>query len=288
MFRQTTKSARLQVEQLESRELLTANVAVKVTDTNLLIKAESTAKAESIIVRQIANDRFTVEGLNGTTINGGTKKTFSGVSGDVKIFTYGGADTIQVLGKDSTTKMRISGELIIGSGSGSDKITVKNAEVAGDVDIDTSYGRDITKLRNVIAGDDIIVEDYSDFTTGDYDKVYVEYCVAGQSTDHGTLKFDLNDGNDRVYVNRVTMDRLNALLYAGDDYFSMVNSKVRNLADSTIDGGDGSDGVNLYNNKHLVYFPGGSGINGFWGWDAGDPPTTATKAPTHYDEQLFI
>jgi hypothetical protein len=281
---------RLNVERLEGRQLMAAgNVTAVVESGDLVIRAADPGNfAESFKVRQVANDQFTVEGFNGTKVNGATTRTFSGVFDDVRIYTYGGADNVQVLGTSTGPNLRIVDNLQIDSGSGNDTITVKYAEVGTDVKIDTGAGVDTTKLLAVRAGDDVIVEDYSTYQSGDKDIVYAEFCQAGYSTDNGYLKFDLNDGNDRVYLHSVRADYLTALLYGGDDYFSMVHSKIENLGSAEINGGDGSDGVNLFDNQRLAYSPGGSGIQGFYYWTAADPLLVNTRTPSRLDSGTFL
>ena len=41
-----------------------------------------------------------------------TKRTFSGVSEDVRIYTYGGADNIELLGASNSSKMKIVNDLV--------------------------------------------------------------------------------------------------------------------------------------------------------------------------------
>lgn len=91
------------------------------------------------------------------------------------------------------------------------------------------------------------------------------FCEADFSSTYGKIKFDLYDGKDLVYLYRVKVDDLNANLYGGCDYFSMVLSYIGLMNELIIDGGSGSDGLNLFKNNRSVWYPGASGIEGFSG-----------------------
>jgi hypothetical protein len=166
--------AHLGVELLESRDLLSGNVAVSVTDGDLIILGDALDNQIRIDQAGLAAGQFRISGENLTSINGdAVPVVVSGVTRDVlatlgrqsdkllldgaavprdlRVSTAGGKDV--VLLNDTT----VGGQLRVNTGGGDDSVHLLAVEVQGRTVIATAAGNDVvTRENSLFHGDSVI------------------------------------------------------------------------------------------------------------------------------------
>lgn len=246
MTTRDSKSFMPTLERLEARELLAGNVTVALTAGDLVITGDSSSN--HVKITQIDTDSFRVtsfsRGGSATNINGGTTpRTFHGVYDDIRVYLQAGNDRIDVEGTASNY-LRVPDDLTIYTHAGNDYLNI-NYVRANDMLLDTGSGQDTTHANHFQTYDDMTVQD-NHYNTGDYDVVYIENFKIGSLDYYGTLTLDLNNGDDRIYLDSGVVDYFYASLYDGDDYLSIKNTQLNES--SYLNGGLGTDGLNLYSN----------------------------------------
>ncbi|MGE3821022.1 MAG: hypothetical protein AB7I30_16540, partial [Isosphaeraceae bacterium] len=219
-----SRKRRIEVENLERRELLSGNVTASVVDGDLVITGDSASNW--IQVRQVSEKKFKITGIS-TTINGRSSQTFT-VADDIRMNMKGGDDTVDVRGSGSSAApgasryLKIFGDLDINTGSGHDTVIVKDVLVTDDVVIETGRGRDSVLLQTTYADDDVTVkksnEDSGDFNVVSLYDVWTDRNQNGG----GTLTIDLLSGADNVSLYGVFAEEMQIRTRGGDDTLSMV------------------------------------------------------------------
>jgi hypothetical protein len=152
-------------ESCEARRLLAGSVQVSIVDSILTIVGDD--RSNSIIIENAGDgsDRFRIQGLDGTRVNGTRGSTFfpragltldvrlgagddsatvtgTRVFGHLQISADAGQDTILV------RNTRVAGKLVLDGGEGEDLISVRGSDVSGNLHIPRSPGRDVYSIRN--------------------------------------------------------------------------------------------------------------------------------------------
>lgn len=252
-----TSNALTGFEELENRLLLSGDVSVVLASGDLTITGDALANDIRILDNNINGIR--VIGLNGTLINGSAAAFNSGASpaedvtvsmkgnadqvlfrsknttGNVRIFTAGGADRVIVDGESVVGKT-----LNINTGPADDCVKISDSDVVGRTIIQTAAGDD-----KVIIDAETILSKGATLKTGDgNDKFRAE-----NSTVKGKVVVELGDGNDReglfgmLFTGQHSWDG-----GAGVDVIVVDNTKLRK--DVTVLGGTGRDYVIVSNNVY--------------------------------------
>ena len=130
-----TAQRRLALEPLERRWMMAGDVTAAVVNGNLQIHSDDLA--DKITVTQLSPGEFTVTGVGGTTINGGTTPfDATGVTNNVAIKMGNGDDSVLV------QNASCQGSLSIKAGNGNDTVDLFDSQVTKSVSICTGTGND--------------------------------------------------------------------------------------------------------------------------------------------------
>jgi hypothetical protein len=235
-------------EPLEVRVLPAGNVSVSRVSSpegwDLVVTGDGSANQIDII--QKSTDNYYVIGKSGTKINGvpngSFKFTFSGITDDVLIDLGAGNDVLTMKG-DGTgiSDMDVDDLLRIRMGTGNDTLTLKYLDVEGDIDVDLGTGVDSMNASYCdILGD-------FDVTSTDSSRPLVKQRVNMTNILAGNIDIDLNYSLAVVnIVGSSADDTLRVELGSGND---RLNIKTSGSFGFLLDGGDGDDDLNFYNNQ---------------------------------------
>jgi|GEM_PF-5590593 len=158
----TTSNKRLRLEPLEQKNLLAGDVAVSLVGGDLFI----TGDAGDNLVQVTHNDSLaspsigevSIEGLFGTTINGGASLDYS-VTGNIYVdLSAGGANGIS-FGEDvffSPDPLELPGDIIVDGGVGEESVGFNNVILQGNVALTDSLGGQgsaLSLLETTVQGD---------------------------------------------------------------------------------------------------------------------------------------
>ena len=203
------------LEALETRQLMAGDIGI-VTDNvtaafegnNLVI--EGNHLDNEIKVSQDGFGNLTVQGLNGTTINGNNTPT---------VF----------LGGDGW----IDGDVIINMGSGDDKVTVQGLQISGDLSIFGHTGEDFVMVTQTTVGDNALVHG-----GWDADQLYVFNSQIGSVFTEGLTVVAGNGDNTVLVAGTETAGLMSITAGDGDDtiYTSLSGSNAGMLSINARDG----------------------------------------------------
>ncbi len=142
---------KLAFQALEPRTMMTGNVAVSVVKGDLKITGDKggneVAIFQTITQGQVVPGSFFINGVNGTTINGGAGHVFTGVKRDFLIDLAGGNDTL-TMGNDLTdNKFIIPRSLDLKLGDGNNVLFIKGITVSDDAKITGGVNTDKYDIR---------------------------------------------------------------------------------------------------------------------------------------------
>jgi hypothetical protein len=231
-----TKTRRLQLENLEARELKAGNVQVYFANSDLYIVGDNAANAVS--VRQSSPGVYKISGNTWagdyTRINGYANGTCtaSGINHDVRVIMQGGNDQLD-FGVGDQRVINVPNMLAIDMGTGNDNVAIRDVKTGSMLSVNTGTGVDSTYAVGADVGTHFSIGDGGPVNYGDSDRATVLW-----SKVRAQLGFWSNQGNDSFDVESTTADSLFATLGAGDDTFQMNNSSVRSF---NLQGGTGYD-----------------------------------------------
>jgi hypothetical protein len=158
--RNAALSHRLGFESLEGRLMMAGNVNVSVSGGDLVVTGDSAGNVLGItqVVQNgaLVAGKFSVEGSDGTTINGQTgAQTFQNVTDDFRINLNGGPDSLRLGAGLTFGRFVIPDDLEINSGTGNDTILLDGISVGDDATIITGSGDDTVGVRAEIGRDGI-------------------------------------------------------------------------------------------------------------------------------------
>ena len=167
MARNQVQKRRLSVESLESRQLLTGNVALKVIGGNLFMTGDD-ANNSVTLAGTATPGKYIVTGLASTKIDGKASETLTGITASVIVNLNGGNDTLEI------TKLKIGGDLNVNMGSGNNKLDITTAgpvnslqnSVGGSVVVNSGSGNDVVIETSLSIGGSNVIS-----TGGGLDKV---------------------------------------------------------------------------------------------------------------------
>jgi hypothetical protein len=249
--RQVAAPVRLQIEVLESRDTPTGIVAVGLAGTQLTLFGDGLPN--SLSLTQDASGRLTIQGFNGTLING-LPFLDLGVVNLTRVDSafQGGADVVVIEG------LHPSAFLGVNLGDGNDTVSFTSVasgaiSVGGFGGFDTVIGRGIVQTGDVVveAGNGPANIDLAGVTlNGSMTLVTHEgndLVSVLNATMLGQLLVDTGAGSDQVVLNIVTAGTARLASAGGDDNFFLVN--FRSLRDLGITTADGDDFVWLFSTR---------------------------------------
>lgn len=237
-------------EVLESKCLLSGNVTVKIESGDLKIIGDDDYNRIEIIQKK--TDEYWVVGKTyagaATKINGAANGTFkfkmTDYNDDVWIMMGGGDDYVDMKGTGTSAAgdWDVHDDMFIYLDGGNDQIYLKYLDVEGNVNLHT--GRDDGKVQ--IDSCDIAgylkVDNEADDIFVRNETVNVANCKIGDD-----LIIRQNYSKDIVNITGTTVaDNLEVSLNDWNDKLNIKTSKAKRWA---LDGGDGVDTLNFYNNK---------------------------------------
>lgn len=210
--KKTNKQKRhLSIEKLQKRELMAGDVTAYVTGGNLVISGDNSANSIEVYQKYVGSSTWYVDGVMkagvDTTVNGRTApQIFRGVYDDIRIYTKGGNDRIEM------DKGRVRDQLYIRTGSGNDDVILENISTGRDVNIDlgrrySNTVNDYVWMQGVKVGDDIRVRG-----SRGRDVVIVSHCDVKDD-----IVAHTGSGNDYVRIERTDADYFYAKLGSGND-----------------------------------------------------------------------
>jgi hypothetical protein len=141
----------LGLQRLDDRILPAGNVTGTVLNGILTLTGDG--EANSIVVRAGINSGVRIQGIGGTTINGGGIEDFSGAFKDVIILLGGADDTVNLEGGGLGTAARVSRDLVFHGGGGADTLTSEAGAVVGrDLTFVGGGGQTNTTLDDIMVG----------------------------------------------------------------------------------------------------------------------------------------
>jgi large repetitive protein len=227
-----TSHGRLQVEELEGRLTPAGNVTALLLGGNLLVFGDSAANSVEITA---TGGNLVVSGHDGTTVNGGSAVTFSGVgsvSANLVVALGRGADTANIHDVAVGGYAAIDGGVLasfFSTGPG-DQLTLTNVKVGSYLIVATGGTDDTVALNGVQVGDATAIVTY-----GGSDKV----TISGSQL-NGALLVATGAGNDSVAIDTTTVGGFTAVaLGSGDDTLSLTGDTFKGAV--FLDGGPGTD-----------------------------------------------
>lgn len=141
---QTKNEVSVDIERLESRAMMAGDVQAYVTGGDLVIRGD--AQDNEIVIRATdQSDRYFIEGLNGTTVEGSALTEVVGVVDDVRINLRGGNNVLLLTreGIDGIeSALYVADRLQIRTGGGSDLVVLEDVRVGGTTDVKMGGGDD--------------------------------------------------------------------------------------------------------------------------------------------------
>jgi hypothetical protein len=276
---------KLAFQALEPRAMMAGDVTVNVVNGDLVVTGDSGANEvaifQTITDGQLIPGSFFVNGVNGTTINGGAGATFAGATRDFKIDLAGGSDRLTLGQGNHFSTFRVLGDLDIKMGNGANRVNLQGITVHDDASITTGTGGDNIQVRAII-GDPDVDGGHNDLTikTGNgIDSAQVRHSVVrgdvlidtGTGIEHdfvdlfqcslngnGTIK--TGAGEDDVYVRQASFAKVLTIDTGANRDFVEINASD---ADSFfISLGSGNDQLRLRDaSGRNVYLNGNGGTN---------------------------
>lgn len=236
---------RLNVEQLESRQMFAGNVLAFLSGGNLNI-VEATGhfgKGQAVQVSQLSNGQMRVKGLSsqdgGTSlINGAAYKDFT-VPGNLNINLAGGRDTV-LLGRSSPTTFN---NAMVNTGDGLDAIYVEGVTTRQNLTIDSGAVADYINVFDTKVGDNYGIDNLTISTGAGADNVNV-LGISRPVEVTGNLSVYTFNSSSELDADRVVMqtafarDNLQAFTGSGDDYLEVVNGFAGNDVMLSTDAGN--------------------------------------------------
>ncbi len=234
---------KLRFEDLESRRLLTGNVTAKVSAFNLNLTGD--AQNNAITITQMGVNTYCISGQDGTTINGQSKISVTGVKNNVNVTFLNGSDSLVLTDAsfpaDVTVKMGNGTDLVqVGFSSdrefGSDSVSVHH-----NLSITLGNGSD-----NEVEESDLYVGHDQNVTLGNGNNAVVllgeSGSVDGYSSEFAVqvahdFNITLGNGNNDL----VNLADLNVCLYSYDPQPDQVESGGAITADQSPSGGESVD-----------------------------------------------
>lgn len=143
--------ANLGLERLDDRIVPAGNVTGTVENGILTLTGDG--EANSIVVRAGLTSSVRIQGIDGTTINGGGIEDFSGAFKDVIILLGGANDSVSLEGGGLGTAARVSRDLVFYGGGGTDTLTSEAGAVIGrDLTFVGGGGQSNAVLDDIIVG----------------------------------------------------------------------------------------------------------------------------------------
>jgi hypothetical protein len=243
---------RLQLEVLENRDTPTGNVLVGLAGTQLSMFADDLPNAISLT--QDATGRVTIQGFNGTLINGQPFLDLGVVDlSRVDSAFQGGADVVVVQG------LHPSQVLGVNLGSGNDTVSLTNVFASQLVSIGGGAGFDTVIGRGIVQTGDLVVETgngpaHIDLAGVDLRSSMTlithegnDFVSVQSASVLGPLLVDTGAGNDQVVLNAMTAGTARVLSASGHDSFYLIN--FHSLLDVGITTADGDDFVWLFGTR---------------------------------------
>jgi hypothetical protein len=242
---------RLQLEVLENRETPTGNVAVGLAGTQLSMFADDLPNALSLT--QDAAGRVTIQGFNGTLINGQPFLDLGVVDlSRVDSAFQGGADVVVVQGLNPSVFLGVN------LGAGNDTVSFTSV-ASGVISVGGLAGFDTVIGRGIVQTGDVVVETGNGPATIDLAGVDVrgsmtlithegnDFVSVQSASVLGPLLVDTGAGNDQVVLNAMTAGTARVLSASGHDSFYLIN--FHSLLDVGITTADGDDFVWLFGTR---------------------------------------
>jgi hypothetical protein len=223
----------LQLESLETRDLMAGDVTARVTNGNLVVLGD--AAANTVEIRQLAGGKFQITGSDATTINGKASAKFN-VTGDVSINMRGGNDVLQLGTNAAVTQVK--GDINVHMGAGTDKLTLQRVRAANATLDQDSAGGGVLESLNVRRA----------VFTGTLDAT----CGTGKDgvvlteVDADAIHVTTGPGAGSVELSTITANRLRIVGGAARDGYS-ARGIIIVRDDFFIDGGDGADWLSTVN-----------------------------------------
>lgn len=130
------KPQRFNYENLEARRMMAGDVGIQLMGDTLNITGDDVSN--TVVVRQLDADSFSIEGLNGTTINGNSSIKLDGIN-NIDVDLGQGNDQLLIEGINDY-QQRMEGDLNIDMGIGKDAAKVDGLWIAGDAEVHTDAG----------------------------------------------------------------------------------------------------------------------------------------------------
>ncbi|QDU64443.1 Carbonic anhydrase precursor [Planctomycetes bacterium Pan216] len=220
-MRSSSLSRTPSLEPLEERQLLANNVSAFVTRWGDLVVKGDAADNEIRVTQGASVDQYVIEGLHGTTINGGNRAVVGDVEDGLHFFLEGGNDYLGLIDLEAASDIYILGL------EGDDDLQLTGVTIGGDLEVR-------------LEGDDNIIVDRADIGetlhvlggVGDQSLLIQDSAIAEQ------VSLPTRWDDDRVALLRnVIASDLGVLLGTGDDELWMESNQV--LGRSLLDGGNG-------------------------------------------------
>lgn len=211
----------LQVESLETRQMMAGDVSVSINGGDLVINGDGNNN-ELIIMGTGSDGEFDIYGANGTSVNGQSLIHVAGVDDDFRINLRDGNNKLGM------RDLEVPDDLRIRSRGGNDEIGMEDVTIGDDVDIRTGKGNDTVFLKTG-AADRIRVS-----TGAGADDVVLTKVRADRAS------VNTGSGNDQfAIVENVFEARATAILGAGDD----LAFQTQTVGQLRVNGSGGNDGA---------------------------------------------
>lgn len=236
----------LHVESLETRRLLAGNVTARVLGGSLVVRGD--ALDNQVLIRQLAPDRFRVEGLGGTTVGGQAFLDLRSVRNNIDVDLGSGNDALGV-GNDvagladlaaqcgialgaptavATTPFVSTKLLLVRTGAGNDAVGVIAASHF--LDVNSGHGNDCVGVSNSTQRDGALIS-----TEGGLDNVLF------QDSSGKELTVLTGADDDAVSVQNSDLRTLVVNTAGGNDFLDLTANKL--TGDLIVNSGDGDDSV---------------------------------------------
>ena len=150
-------------ERLEDRRLLAGNIGVSIDGAgNVTLVGTANENDEAIVYVDYGTGDVLVEGLNGTTIDGGTDPVQIGagetIPGNLRVFLKSGDDHFVVAGftpagdTEGPGVLSVAGDVSIWADGGSDDVGVANANIDGNLSLYAAGADNTLMVHGVYVG----------------------------------------------------------------------------------------------------------------------------------------
>ena len=247
------QNKRLQMEQLEDRQLMAGNVLAFMSSGNLHVveAAGQIGRGQAVQVAQLSNGNIRVQGLSsqdgGTSlINGGTFRDFT-VPGNLNVNLGAGRDNV-VLGRSAPSTFN---NVYINTGVAAataiddrDFVNVERVTTRGHLTVDTGASSDYVSVFNNRVGDTSGIDNLTLRTGTAADYINVNNVNVNGNLSVSTYNTDSESDADHVHLEMAfARSNLQVFTGGGDDYLTVVNGFAGNDAFFTT--GAGNDTVRL-------------------------------------------